>query len=94
MALNVDLLSKLTKDNSLPLDVFREILKNKYGAGWSIAKNLGEDPNAVGTALSNLRAWGLVATEEMSSDPDGAIDGIYYPTTQGLSVWENMNLTA
>lgn len=92
MGISVDQLSKLTRDNSLPLDVFREILRNKYGSGWSIVRNLGKDPVAIEQALNSLRAMGLVETEE--SGVDNPIDGIYYPTSQGLSLWEDLNVTS
>jgi predicted transcriptional regulator len=83
---SLDILSKL---GPLGIDVFREILRNKYGAGWSIARSLGKDPSEVGNALGNLKNLGLVDTEGASGE--SAIDGLYYPTSQGLSLWENLN---
>jgi hypothetical protein len=52
-----------------------EVLRRESSAsGWSIAKRMDEDPQAVGKALNDLRIGGLI-------DSDGSgLEGFYFLT--------------
>jgi len=81
MALDVTLFTQLNSNPAL-LDVLKEVLRSRFASGWSVTRELNKDPLEVEKALVRLKSLGVVDAE--SSNLDGVLDGVYYPTKRAL----------
>ena len=87
MPLDIALITQLVS-KPVMFDVLKEVLKNRVGGGWSVARKLDKNPEEVERALGELKSLGLLDAE--TSETEDILDGVYYPTARGLALEEDL----